>query len=210
MVDIHKILRNSKFDPLNRFSSTIGKELEEYKVQIKRLQKSYEFIVDKNEKTDTDRFILSEGKRMIDQGINAVKYIISHDYLGIIERSMNRKEVCIGRCDQGNLRKCSNGFEIASIKNMSYNLVEEDLYKYIKRVQRKNNDIDEEELIKKFVYSSHLSFNSLDYLRGLCSYPRDFFRIWEKYYNMNLKRTNEEYLELLKKSMNYENKSFIM
>lgn len=121
---------------------------------------------------------------------------------------MNRQEICIGRVDHGNLRKNKEKFEIGTIKNMTYNLVEEDMYKYIKKLQRKRINIDEEELINIFVHSSHLSFNSLEYLRGLCSYPRDFFRSWERYRQNKKGKTNDEFLAELKNSLNYEGKSF--
>lgn len=45
---------------------------------------------------------------------------------------------------------------MCTIKGMTYNLVEEDLYNYIKKLQRKEINIDEEELIKLFVHGSHL------------------------------------------------------
>ena len=64
---------------------------------------------------------------------------------------------------------------------MAYNLVEEDLYNYIKKLQKAEINIDEEEIIKTFIYESHLSFNSFDYLRGRCNYPRDFLKTWTKY-----------------------------
>jgi len=145
---------------------------------------------------------------------------------------MNREEICIGKVDRNNLRKNEGKIEIGTIKGMTYNLVEEELYNYIKKLQRKQFDIDEEELIKLFVYGSHLSFNSFDYLRGLCSYPKDFLKTWERYRDSKKEKTNQIYDELnmanvkdkdnkkkktneeiildLKKSLKYESKGFII
>lgn len=209
IVELQKILIGCKFKGLNRLGSTIGKEVEDFKVQIKKLQKDYNCIVDKCCKNDVDKLILLEGKRILQQGIESVDYIYKHDYFGIIERSMNREEICIGRVDQGNLR-CKQGiFEIGKIKEMEYNLVEEDLYMYIKKLQRKQFDIDQDELIKIFVHGSHLASNSFDYLRGLCSYPKDFLKTWEKYRDNKKKRTDEEFLAEFKKIMKYENNILI-
>ena len=83
-----------------------------------------------------------------------------------------------------------------------------------------------------FVYGSHLSFNSFDYLRGLCSYPKDFLKTWERYRDSKKEKTNQIYDELnmanvkdkdnkkkktneeiildLKKSLKYESKGFII
>lgn len=198
-----------KFNGLNRIGSTIGKEVENFKVQIKRLQRDYNSIVDKCCKNDIDRLILLDGKRILQQGFDAIDYIYAHDYFGVIERSMNREEICIGRVDQGNLKIANGKIELGSIKCMTYNLVEEDLYRYIKKLQRRQFDIEQEELINMFVCRSHLAINSFHYLRGLCSYPKDFLKTWERYRENKKGKTEEEFLEELRKSMKYENKKLI-
>ena len=232
IVDAHKTLIGFNFNGTSRIKSTIGKEVEEYKVQIKKLQRHYDYIVDKCCANDVEKLILANGKTMLKQAKEAVNHIYGHDYFGVIKRSMNRDEICIGKVDRNNLRRNEGKIEIGTIKEMTYNLVEEDLYNYIKKLQRKQFDIDEEELIKLFVHGSHLSFNSFDYLRGLCSYPKDFLKIWEryrdskkekanqKYDKLNIsnekdkdnkrKKTNEEIILDLKKSLKYESKSFII
>lgn len=210
MVRTHKILIGCSFGKLERFQSTIGKDIEGFKVQLKRLQKNYDCLFDKTEKNEVDKIILSEGKRMIDKGNEAVKYIYEHGYFGVIERSMNREEICIGRCDEGNLRLNGGKIEVGMDKGMAYDLVEEDLYRYIKRLQKKEINIKEEEMIKIFVHASHLSFNSIYYLRGLCTYPRDFLRIWDKYIENKKNKSPEEYLLSLNRSMKYENINFIL
>lgn len=226
IVELHKTLIGCKFDDVSRIKSTIGKEVESYKVQMKKLQMHYDYIVSKASTNEVEKLILSEGKIILKQAKKALNYIYEHDYFGVIKRSMNREEICIGRADRGNLRKAYGEIQLGTTKAMSYNLVEEDLYNYIKRLQRKEVDIDEEELIKTFVYKSHLSFNSLDYLRGLCSYPRDFLKAWNKYKErkkeVNIidldsiedkddkkKKTDEEVLLELKRSLKYESKNLI-
>jgi hypothetical protein len=209
IVEVHKTLVGCNFNGTSRIKSTIGKEVEEYKVQIKKLQRHYDYIIDKRSANDVEKLILANGKTMLKQAKEALEYIYGHDYFGVIKRSMNREEICIGKVDRNNLRKNEGKIEIGTIKGMTYNLVEEDLYNYIKKLQRKQLDIDEEELIKLFVHGSHLSFNSFDYLRGLCSYPKDFFKIWERYRDTKKEKTDEEILLELKKSLKYESKSFI-
>lgn len=232
IVELHKTLIGYNFNGLSKIKSTIGKEIESYKVQIKKLQRHYDYVVSKDCANEVEKLILSNGKVMLKQAKEALNYIYEHDYLGVIKRSMNRYEICIGKVDSSNLRRNEGKIEIGTIKGLTYNLVEEDLYNYIKKLQRKQLDIDEEELIKLFVHGSHLSFNSFNYLRGLCSYPKDFLRIWEryrdirkeknnqidstlgilseKYRNTKKEKTNEELLLELEKSLKYESKSFII
>lgn len=239
IVELHKTLIGCNFDELSRLKSTIGKEVESYKVQVKKLQSHYDYIVSKNCTNEVEKLIVSNGKIMLKQAREALNYIYEHDYFGVIKRSMNREEICLGKVDSSNLRKVGGKIEIGIIKGMTYNLVEEDLYSYIKKLQRKQFNIDEEELIKVFVHGSHLSFNSFYYLRGLCSYPKDFLKLWEKYMDSNKKKinkinmedinpifneidivnakfrgnkkskTNEELLLDLEKSLLYESKKFI-
>lgn len=232
LVELHKTLICCKFDGLSGIKSTIGKEVESYKVQIRKLQRHYDYAFSKPCTNEIDNLILSDGKLMLKKAEKALNYICGHDYYGVIKRSMNREEICLGKVDKNNLRRNQGKIEIGTTKNMTYNLVEEDLYNYIKKLQRKEFNIDEEELIKAFVYGSHLSFNSIDYLRGLLSYPKDFLRTWERYrdskkehingiyhvlnrgdseYKNNKKEKDEkEILSELKKSLKYENKSFIV
>ena len=191
IVELHKTLIGCNFNGISRIKSTIGKEVEDYKVQIKKLQRHYDYVVSKPCTNEVDKLILSNGKIMLKQAKEALNYIYEHDYFGVIKRSMNREEICIGKVDRNNLRKNEGKIEIGTIKGMTYNLVEEDLYNYIKKLQRKQFNIDEEELIKLFVHGSHLSFNSFDYLRGLCSYPKDFLKIWERYMDSKKEKTNQ-------------------
>ncbi len=210
IVDTHKMLIGCDFNGLGRIKSTIGKEVESYKVQIKKLQGHYDYLVIEPFTNNVEKLILSNGKIMLKQAKDALNHIYENDYFSVIKRSMNREEICIGKVDKSNLRENQGKIEMGTIKGMTYNLVEEDLYNYIKKLQRKQVDIDEEELIKLFVHGSHLSFNSFNYLRGLCSYPKDFLRIWERYRDRKKGKSNEEILVELKKSLKYESKTFII
>lgn len=236
IVELHKALVRCNFSGLSGIKSTIGKEFESYKVQIKRLERHYDNVVKKPCPNDVDKLILGNGKIMLNKAKDSVNYIYEHDYLEVIRRSMNREELCLGKVHANNLRRNKDRIEIGVINDMTYNLVEEDVYSYIKKLQRLGFNIDVDELIKLFVHASHLSFNSFEYLRGLFSYPRDFFKLWEKYINIRRKsinevdmkksniidneqdkfnenfrrnKTNEELLLEFEKSLKYESKNFI-
>ena len=185
IVELHKILVRCSFCGLSGIKSIIGKEIEDYKVQMKKLERYYDRVVNTSCHNEVDRLILANGKNMLKKSKESVNYIYEHDYFGAIRRSMNREELCLEKVQPSNLRRNEDKIEIGVIKNMTYNLVEEDLYNYIKKLQRAEINIDEEELIKVFIYESHLSFNSFDYLRGLCNYPRDFLKLWIKYIEIN-------------------------
>lgn len=214
IVEFHKILVGCSFTGLSGIKSIIGKEIEDYKVQIKKLERNYNLIAHKSYPNEVDRFILVNGKAMLKKAEMAVRYIYEHDYFGVIRRSMNREEICLEKVQPNNLKRNGEKIEVGIIKNMAYNLVEEDLYNYIKKLQKAEINIDEEEIIKTFIYESHLSFNSFDYLRGLCTYPRDFLKTWTKYVELTdetvkKSKTEEEILAELEKNLKCESKNFI-
>lgn len=209
IINIHKILMKCKFNGLSRIESKIGREIEGYKVQLKRIKRDYNNLIMKSDKNELDKFLIFEGKNMISQANRALDNIYDDNYLSIINRSMNRKEICLGRVDCGNLREQKGVFEIGSLKGISYNLIEEDVYKYIKRIKKRNSFIDESEVIDSFVRASHLSYSSINYLKRLCNYPKDFFKSWECYRKLKNGKTyeDEEYFLEFKKIMEYEFKS---
>lgn len=215
IVDFHKTLVGCSFTSLSGIKSIIGKEIEDYKVQIKKLERSYSQIVHKSYPNEVDKLILVNGKATLKKAEIAIKYIYEHDYFGVIRRSMNREEVCLEKVQPNNLKRNGEKIEVGIIKDISYNLVEEDLYNYIKKLQKAEINIDEEDIIKTFIYESHLPFNSFDYLRGLCSYPRDFLKTWTKYVEltdeavMKKSKTEEAILAELEKNLKYESKNFI-
>ena len=137
IIEIHKILMKCEFDGLSRIESKIGREVEGYKVQLKKIKRDYNELIMKINKNDIDKFLIFEGKNMINQASVALEKIYNDNYLSIIDRCMNRKEICLGRIDSGNLRKENGKVEVGSLKGISYNLIEEDLYKYIKRIQKR-------------------------------------------------------------------------
>lgn len=204
IIEAHKILAGYKFNGLIRIKSIIGKEIEEYKMQLKRLQKYYDHLIGCDCKSSMEKIILCEGKSLLKQGWDSLNYLNNRGYISIIERSMNREEICIGRCDETNLRRKNGHIEVGTIKGLSYNLIEEDIYKYIKKMQRRKIDFSVERIIKEFTYNSHLSANSLLYLKGLCSYPRDTLRVWQKYIDKKCNKTEEEFIKQFFCSMKYE------
>ncbi|MDY4078489.1 MAG: hypothetical protein SOY42_06850 [Clostridium sp.] len=176
----HKILSGYNCYGITRINSTIGRRVEHIKVMLKRLRKDLERRDSYKEINPMDKFILSNGNKILskgEMGINALKEV---DYIGIIKRSMKKNEIALGRVDEKNLR-VTNELEIGTLKNISYNLVEEDVYDYLKRVRIKNKKISLEKCIDKYIESSHLSDDSRDYIYILLMIPYGTLNLWYKY-----------------------------
>lgn len=176
----HKILSGYNCYGTTRINSTIGRKVEHIKVMLKRLRKDLEKRHTYKEINPMDKFILSNGNKILskgERGINALKEI---DYMGIIKRSMKKNEITLGRVDEKNLRVTSE-LEIGTLKNTSYNLVEEDIYDYLKRVRIKNKKISLEKCIDKYIEISYLSDESRDYIDILLMVPYGTLNLWYKY-----------------------------
>ena len=59
MVELHKALKGTNFNELIRIRSTIGREVEGYKVQIKKLEKDYAYLFTNACANEIENLILS-------------------------------------------------------------------------------------------------------------------------------------------------------
>ncbi|WP_244833718.1 spore coat protein [Clostridium sp. BJN0001] len=206
ITSFHKKAKSCSFDSIDGLQSVIGKEIERYKMQLKKLERYYNNIYSNPIKNCVDIYLISEGMNMLNQGNEAIRYIYNNGYLDIIKRSMNRNEICLVKCDETNLVKDGEKLVIYYLKSICYNLVEEDLLGYIKRLQKRGYKGDIEDLIKYFAFKSHLSFDTIKYLKGMMFYPKEFLKQWERYSDNKSRKTFDETLKKLKKAAAYEEK----
>lgn len=202
---IHTILSGYHYNGSFRINSIIGKRVEYIKVYLKRLKKDLEMRHKKEFLNSMDRFLLSKGKNIISQGEEVLERIMEIDYLGLIRRSMRNNEICLGRVDERNLRK-DKDIEIGNIKNLSYNLIEEDIYEYLKKIRRRGNGGNEELYIEKYIIEKGLQNSSGEYIKLLLQIPYDSLRQWLRYSQGKRIMAPEDYLENIEETLKYESK----
>ena len=201
IVTFQNAVKGYKDNILPRIGGSIGKELECYKVQVKNLELDLERITEKIDKNIVDIFILEEGGDLLSRANRAISHVENSNYIKLIKRSMCKYEVCLGAVSEENLRKDKNGnIEIGTIKYLTYNLVEQDAYSYLRHIKKKNYKIDIEYLIEYFANESLLEEDSIEYLKGLMSYPAESLRLWDKYRRNKKKLTEEEYVDAFYKA----------
>ncbi len=194
--NLHKIFLEYKGYGATRINSIVGKRIENIKVIIKRLKKDLQKRQQLLYLNDMDSFILENGEGILARGEEGLSYLKDIDYIGIIKRSMKKNEITLGRTDERNLIVTSN-LEIGSLKNVSYNLVEEDIYDYLRRVRIKRHNIDLEKYINKYIDSAYLSKDSKYYIELLLMIPYEALRIWNRYIN-NKSEDYNYYLQNIK------------
>lgn len=205
--NIHNILMGYSVYGTTKINSTIGKLIESVKVDLKKCKLSYNELYGKSEKNIMDEFLLNNGEIVIKKTEETLIFLKEIDYIGVIKRSMKKNEMCLGSVDEGNLR-VYEGIEIGSIKNISYNLVEEDIYNYLCKVRRRHHENDLEEYVNKYSEDAFLGINSKEYLKILLSIPWDTMKSWKRYALNKRGISPEEYLNSIIKSMKYEMKFY--
>ncbi|WP_310940621.1 spore coat protein [Clostridium sp. SHJSY1] len=200
-VDI--ILSNYYGNGTTRINSTVGKKIESIKVEIKKLRRDLRIREKKDNLNVMDKFILENGESILKRGEETINLINEIDYLNIIRRSMKENEICLGRVGEDNLRE-GETIEIGSLKNISYNLKEEDIYEYLRRVRRRKIQFKEDYYIDEFIKGANLKKYSKDYIKILLQIPYDTLRQWYRYSQGKRRIMPDKYLENIKFTSRYE------
>ena len=195
---MHKILMG--YGISSSINSSIGRKIEKIKVEVKRLRRSLDRIECKN---SIDEFLINNGEFILKQSEVALGRFNEINYMDLVKRSMRKNEICLGRVDESNIRAVED-IEIGIVKNITYNLVEEDICNYLKKVKIKNKQIDLEYVIDSYIKMSNLSLDSKEYMKVLLLIPVDTMKYWKKYLKCREKIDSQSYLNSMKETYNYE------
>ncbi|MCI9070078.1 hypothetical protein [Clostridium sp.] len=177
IIEVQRILRGKKINMIPRIESSIGREMESFIVQAKRISRMIKYFEEKYNKSDFDLFIVEEGNKILNRANKSLNALNEDEYLKIIMRSMNNYDICLGRVDEGNLKKEGLAIKIRTTRYISYNMIEQDCYNYIKRLKKRGYKEDINKLINDFVYKSNLNRDSIDYIRILSNYPIESIKV---------------------------------
>ena len=195
IVELQRKLMGNNLNFIPRINSSIGKEFESKKIY---LRKSIKYITDIKNKSSTDYFedyIISESEKIIEIATRAIEKLFMNDYLSLIRRSMDRYEVTMGRVDEGSLSRKEEDIIIRTTKYMSYNMIENDCYAYIRRMKRKYDFNNIENVIKEYVYEAELSNRSYIYIELLSKYPIESIKTLLKIKDTKGRMTEEQWIE---------------
>lgn len=198
IVHVQNLLMKQRETIIPRINSSIGKDIENFKVQIKKNIRLINSLKEEKDKSQLENFIVEEGTRVINRARDTIKALDNDLYLTLIKRSMRNYEVCLGRVDEGNLKQDDNRVvKIRTVKYISYNLVESDCYNYIKRLKRREYQGDINNIIRLFVNLSSLSKESEQYIRILANYPIEQMRVLSRYREEKGNLLDKEWMEEL-------------
>ena len=195
MVEIQKIMMGKKSYIIPRIESSIGHEIETFIVQAKKTSKMLKLFEEKMSKSDLDYFIIEEGNKILDRANKSLDTLDEDEYLKIIVRSMNNYDICLGRVDEGNLKKEGLTICIRTTRYISYNMIEHDCYNYIKRLKKRGYEGDIIKLINDFAYKSDLNKDSIDYITVLSNYPLESIKTLLKLKEDRERFSDEEWIK---------------
>lgn len=195
IIEVQKILKGKKTNVIPRIESSIGKEIESFIVQAKRALKMIRSFEEKYNKSDFDLFIIDEGNKILNRANKSLNTLDEDQYLKIIIRSMNNYDICLGRVDEGNLKKEGLTIYIRTTRYISYNMIEHDCYNYIKRLKKRGYEGDIIKLINDFAYKADLNKNSIDYMTVLLNYPLESIKTLLKLKEDRERFSDEEWIK---------------
>ncbi|WP_291653906.1 hypothetical protein [Clostridium sp.] len=211
IVLFHNRMGNYKENLLPRIGASIGKEIDNYNSQVVLVGKYIKEIENKSNLNSIDFYLIRNGEMLLNKGRKALNYIYSNNYRKLIYRSMKNYEVCLSRIDENNLVVDENNkIFIGTIKYLTYNLKEHDIYSYIKKIKRKDIEFSIEEAIDYYIQIANLESDSKQYLRALCSYPNEEFKVLERYIRKKIDTNEDEVLKMLYKAKKMDSRCLII
>jgi len=195
IIQIQKILRGKKTNIIPRVESSIGKEIESFTVMAKKTLKMIKSFEEKYNKNDFDIFIIDEGNKILSRANKLLNALDEDEYLKIIIRSMNNYDICLGRVDEGNLKKEGLIIYTRTTRYISYNMIEHDCYNYIKKLKKRGYEGDIIKLINDFAYKSNLNRDSINYMTVLSNYPLESIKTLLKLKEERDKFSDEEWIK---------------
>lgn len=165
IAEFQKILFNFNTRNFGGVNSLIGKDIDKIKIA---------YIVLKNLEEDE---IYNTIKNTINDLLINLNDI---DIKSLVKRSVDRKEISIGRLDEKNLRILDE-IEIGKIKKISYNLIEEDAIKYLLRARKNITFLNLDKIINEYTLKSKLGQESAKYIKNMVLAPWNSIKYINKF-----------------------------
>lgn len=194
--ELHRKIKDGDGIYLLRLQSNIGKEMEDCKVQLKRLKKMISFVQGNGIRDEFDKELLYSGPKELQRAERCIKFVEEASYIKLIKRSMKNNELCLTNCERMNLWK-EDYIYIFDTSKLCFNMVEWDLITYLNKIKRRGINIDYGEAIDYFVKQSGLDNDSENYIRAMISYPYGYMKICERRREGKKKWSSEEYRKKL-------------
>lgn len=184
----------------NRLDSSIGRIVEQYKVNLKKVNRDLNRLKNEGVNNSFENILFQKGEEFIQRGEKAVDNIYKNGYYDLIKRSMKNREICLGAVDFNNLTK-EDKLKVKYIKKCSHNMVEVDCFNFLYKYKKRGLNLDFNELSLMFCNFEDLDIRSHKFIISLLCFPYEFTRQCNKYRVRKKDLTDEEYALKLQKAI---------
>lgn len=191
--EFHKLSKGYKFTLHEVIPSLLGKRVEACLVDTIKLKRFIYREEKKANSTENEKIILKLSKQMISRCEKDISNISRYEYRGLINRSINNMEVCLGNSCDGNIILENNVLHIGSVKQCNYNLIEEDYIKLILCWKKKLEYINLKEIVSYICNLENLDDISYRYIEGYIDFPYNFMKNFNRYREKNKNWSDDQY-----------------
>ena len=195
----HKEIIEYKCPTNKGIKDKLGKTIEEYKVETKKIQR----YLQKHKELST-----LETELFLKRAENCINIAENSNYIDLLKRSMTRREICIGSNVSLNIGDV-NEIRVISLEDCAYDLIEMDGIYYLSKLKRKDIELNFQKLVKEYCQAEGLGIDSEIFMLALLSYPREFFRCFERYRLNKRSWTEEQFKTNIEKAFKKDGNSLI-
>lgn len=197
----HKALMGYEFSVGDELPNNLGGHIEQCKTSLKCAERYINMLKEKENLNQVEEFITKEGPLAIKLGKKSIEDIYDKDFLSVIRRAMDRKEVILGYFAPYNLRKDNNTLYVHNIDNCAYDFIEMDYIKMLMKIKKNKKDVLTNELIEYCTEKENLSLNSYEIIKSFTMFPYNFIRNLNRYKERRKPWTLEEYYRRIYESI---------
>lgn len=191
-----------------RIKTCTGKNIEKYKIDVKRAQKDLKCMKTGVEKDSFGEFLLESMDKNINRAERCLKLIYENGYINLIMRSMKKREICIGSSSFDNIR-FTDAIEVINLEDCSFNMVENDAVYLLRKIKNKGTRVDYNNAVEEFLRLEGLDEESKIYILSLLTYPHEFMKYYSRFREKKKGLTSLEWERKFAKAMMMDGESLI-
>lgn len=185
-----------------------GKRIEKCRVLLMHLEK-YALKIKADRNNSFEEYTYKFVDYLIRRAKNSMSILSSNDYLEVLEESMKKREVCINSISNNTALVNGGNIIISRIFDMGYNMIEEDVASFIKKVIiETSNKNFLESIVEEYSLNRYIDEKSKRIIIALVNYPYDSIRTIGRY--IKYPEDSEILLKKFKEYIAMENSTEVM
>lgn len=158
-----------------------GKEIENYKDDIRKLKFIKKNINIKDCCDEMDIYYLNQCEKYISKGEKYISIMYNSGFREILERSLERREICIGGIDNIGLKK-DKKIQITNINGCCYDFFEMDAIRFLNKLKKHKSLVELSFAVDQYCTFEGFDNNSYGFIIAAMNFPYKIIHQLTKYY----------------------------